>query len=175
MSSICSFLMKVVGTEENITSFLEIVEHKKDTITGRNGLSVDYVNKHDTAPGQPCQMTISGTTVNSLYSSLLNDLTDCEKEKFQKKGKIIIDFPSLCKSYDITSEIFSEADDIEEYVLCKPDSFHHEEAEFYNIWFDDRTMSKKDYEEEYDVKIPQGVWDNEDFYRQGGYLWKFSI
>ena len=162
MANICGFSMKVIGTEENIEKFIDMIKQKGTVWMGR-GAVVDFTDIEELENGKySCQ--IDGDTKWSVKASLVGDAirmrTELDKWYFgddvDKTKLTFITLYEACEQLKLDMEVYSE----------EPGCGFQE----HYVFADGQLVTEEttDYTEEYNEETDK--WES-----SGGFVWDFEI
>lgn len=162
MANICSFSMKVIGKEENIAKFIDMMKQKGTVWMGR-GATVDFTDIEELENGKyGCQ--IGGDTKWSVKASMIGDAirmrTEPDKWYFgddvDKTKLTFITLYEACEQLQLDMEVYSE----------EPGCGFQE----HYVFVDGQLVTEEttDYTEEYNEETDE--WES-----SGGFEWDFEI
>ncbi|MGF7011995.1 hypothetical protein M2146_002549 [Lachnospiraceae bacterium PF1-22] len=173
MANICSVEMKIKGTEDNINKFYSALTQDGPIWMGR-GLEVVLSEDRPCADEKNIIIRfISGQCKWNLQSALIDDAISMrtKPEKWSCEGaEDIITLEEACKRWNIEMEAYSSEPEygFDEHFFTQDNCFFtdvEETKEFYLGNFN----SKQEAEKEIGMEISDAVWENENFFKIGGY------
>ena len=179
MANLCSFLMKVRGTKEDITQFYMALNQKGKIWMGR-GAETDLGFEDDETA------FMSGTCKWSVISALIDNAISMrtEPDRWYKdedwENREYITLYEACKRWNIVMEVYSEEGGIgfQEHFICDKGEVLCEECVDWEVYDIYDYETKEEAEKDFDTKFTDEEWANEDDGRicRGGFGdWIFEI
>lgn len=188
MRNICAFKMKIIGTYKNMQKFYDALIRKDDIWIGQG--AGDTIFEYDE---NKQSAIIYGWVPWSIKSALVNAANDMKKEKeihqlhfydeIQSKKKVCNNCLTLweaCKIYDIVMEVYSKEDieEFQEHFLCNKGTVEiNDTVDWYKYNYEVFTYykSKEEMEEDLEITLTEGQWQNRHAMGGGFKNWNFQI
>ena len=172
MANLCSFTMKIVGRRDNREKFIKALQQQGNIYMGRGATAypAEETKEYCILNGD-CKWSVASALINNAVSMRRTPEKWFFGNSIQTSMITFITLIEASKIYNVEIEVFSEEPGCafaEHYLIKEGNVIENECVDYYEYYLGD-FETKEETEKEYGIKIPDEVWEHEDYYRVGGF------